>query len=98
MDFVAANICVRGGELDLIMRDNCTWVFVEVRYRKSDWFGGATSSITASKWRRLRHSSAVWLARRGLGLETTMCRFDVVAIDGVPPQITWFPNALNLDR
>ncbi|MGQ7114714.1 YraN family protein, partial [Escherichia sp. TWPC-MK] len=33
--FVAANVNERGGEIDLIMREGRTTVFVEVRYRRA---------------------------------------------------------------
>ncbi|RLR18113.1 YraN family protein [Sodalis-like symbiont of Bactericera trigonica] len=39
--FVAANRRIRSGEIDLIMLDRFTWVFVEVRYRRSDGFDTA---------------------------------------------------------
>lgn len=51
--FVAANMRIRGGEIDLIMLDRFTWVFVEVRYRRSDSYGTAAESVTPRKCRRL---------------------------------------------
>ncbi|MGL5728891.1 MAG: YraN family protein, partial [Plesiomonas sp.] len=50
--FIAANVTVRGGELDLIMRDQYDWIFVEVRYRRSNRYGSAIESITAKKQQR----------------------------------------------
>jgi len=95
LTFTAANVAVRGGELDLIMRDGQTWVFVEVRYRRSDAFGDAAASVTYRKQRRLLHAAAVWLARQGASFETSSCRFDVLAITG--SQLEWIPNAFNAD-
>ena len=46
--FVAANVNERGGEIDLIMREGRTTVFVEVRYRRSALYGGAAASVTRS--------------------------------------------------
>ncbi|WP_171853163.1 YraN family protein [Dickeya dadantii] len=89
--FVAANVTVRGGELDLIMRDGRTWVFVEVRYRRNGDFGGAAASITRQKRLSLLHAAAVWLARQGASLDSTDCRFDVLAVTG--SQVEWLPNA-----
>ncbi|MEL5667404.1 YraN family protein [Serratia ureilytica] len=91
----AANVAVRGGELDLIMRDGATWVFVEVRYRRNDAFGGAAASVTSRKQQRLLHAAAVWLAGRGASFDTSSCRFDVLAITG--SQLEWIPNAFNAD-
>ncbi|QIZ52726.1 YraN family protein [Dickeya zeae] len=89
--FVAANVTVRGGELDLIMRDGNSWVFVEVRYRRNSDFGGAAASITRQKQRSLLHAASVWLSRQGASLDATDCRFDVLAITG--SQVEWLPNA-----
>ncbi|QIZ45705.1 YraN family protein [Dickeya zeae] len=89
--FVAANVTVRGGELDLIMRDGNSWVFVEVRYRRNSDFGGAAASITRQKQRSLLHAASVWLARQGTSLDSTDCRFDVLAVTG--SQVEWLPNA-----
>lgn len=95
MTFIAANVVVRGGELDLIMRDGNTWVFVEVRYRRNDAFGSAAASITYHKQRRLLYAATVWLAGRGASFDTSSCRFDVLAITG--SQLEWIPNAFNAD-
>lgn len=89
--FYAANVTLRGGELDLIMCDGDIWVFVEVRYRKSSLYGDAAASVSYTKQRRLLRSAAIWLAERGGGFETTDCRFDVLAITG--SQLQWLPNA-----
>ncbi|MCL2892789.1 YraN family protein [Brenneria tiliae] len=93
LTFAAANVTLRGGELDLIMRDRQTWVFVEVRYRRNADFGGAAASVTRQKQRRLLHAAAVWLAQRGASFDTVDCRFDVLAITG--DRFTWIPNAFN---
>lgn len=93
LHFVAANVRYRTGEIDLIMRDRQTWVFVEVRYRRSDHFGGAIASITRSKQQKLLRAAALWLHRRGQSFDTVDCRFDVVAITG--EQVEWLPNAFN---
>ncbi|MCE9885351.1 YraN family protein [Obesumbacterium proteus] len=91
LNFYAANVTLRGGELDLIMRDGETWVFVEVRYRRTSLYGDAAASVSYTKQRRLLHSAAIWLAERGGSFDTTDCRFDVLAITG--SQLQWLPNA-----
>lgn len=48
LHFIAANVRERGGEIDLIMREGNTTVFVEVRYRRSAQFGGAAASVTGA--------------------------------------------------
>ncbi len=47
--FIAANARERGGEIDLIMRDGTVTVFIEVRYRRSAWYGDAAASVTPQK-------------------------------------------------
>lgn len=51
--FIAANVNERGGEIDLIMREGRTTIFVEVRYRRSALYGGAAASVTRSKQHKL---------------------------------------------
>ncbi|WP_409309207.1 YraN family protein [Pectobacterium sp. B1J-3] len=93
LHFIAANATFRGGEIDLIMRDQQTWVFVEVRYRCNADFGGAAASVTRRKQQRLLHAASVWLARQNASFDTVDCRFDVLAMTG--DQFVWLPNAFN---
>ena len=70
----------RFGEIDIIARDGPTLVFVEVKARLSDDFGGAAAAVTAWKQRRDRGRWPIdYLSRRRL--HECPCRFDVVAID-----------------
>ena len=91
--FVAANVACRLGEIDLIMRDQHTWVFVEVRYRRNALFGGAAASVTHQKQKRLLQAASFWLAGRNASFDTSSCRFDVLAITG--SQIEWLQDAFN---
>lgn len=91
--FIAANATCRGGELDIVMRDKQTWVFVEVRYRRNASFGGAAASVTYPKQQRLLRAAAFWLAQHNASFDTSSCRFDVLAITG--NQIEWLPDAFN---
>ena len=75
------NYNTRHGELDLVMRDGDTVVFVEVRYRKSAGHGDAAASVTASKQARLILAAQHWLAAHPQHARRT-CRFDVVSYDG----------------
>ncbi|CNH68372.1 YraN family protein [Yersinia pekkanenii] len=93
--FKAANVSYKCGEIDLIMRDESTWVFVEVRFRRNDLFGGAAASVTYRKQQRLLQAATIWLAQRGASFASTACRFDVFAITG--SQVEWLPNAFNAD-
>jgi putative endonuclease len=59
---VARNWRCRYGELDVIAADGRTVVFVEVKTRTSDQFGGVAEAVTAQKLRRLRRLAGLWLA------------------------------------
>ncbi|MFA6615438.1 MAG: YraN family protein [Hydrogenophaga sp.] len=78
-----------GGEIDLIMREaDGTLVFVEVRQRRDDRYGGAAASITAAKQARLLHAARLYLAGQ---TGPPPCRFDAVLIEA--GQLTWLRNA-----
>lgn len=91
LTLVDQNFRCKGGEIDLIMRDGATLVFVEVRQRASSTQGGAAASITPAKIRRLVCAAQVYLLRLPV---TPPCRFDVVAIDG--EQIEWLQNVIEV--
>src|SRR5215510_9386483 len=69
----------RFGEIDIIAKDGSTIVFVEVKTRMTQDFGGASAAITARKQRRVARMAVDYLARQKL--HECPCRFDVVAID-----------------
>jgi putative endonuclease len=69
----------RRGELDLVMQERDTVVFIEVRYRKNNAFGGALESITCSKQEKLRLTAEQYLQQE---TDLTRGRFDVVAMTG----------------
>ena len=91
LHFIAANVRERGGEIDLIMRDGKTTVFIEVRYRRSAAFGGAAASVTHSKQRKVLQAARLWLARHNGSFDTVDCRFDVLAFTG--NDVEWLRNA-----
>ena len=65
-------------ELDLICEDGETLVFVEVKTRSSDRFGGPESAVTLEKQKRLARAARAWLAENHAWQRP--CRFDVIAI------------------
>lgn len=95
---IAANANYRGGELDLVMRDRDTLVFVEVRYRKSTAFGGAAASVDAGKRRKLVLAAELFLASHR-EFARLSCRFDVVAAHGdvEAPTFDWLRDAFRAD-
>ncbi|MDP1525925.1 MAG: YraN family protein [Rhodocyclaceae bacterium] len=91
LKLLTRNFRVKGGEIDLICRDDITTVFVEVRRRASADFGGAGASITVTKQRRLILAARHWLARHG----DCDCRFDCILIDG--DKLEWVKDAFRPD-
>lgn len=86
---VQRNYRVRGGEIDLIMRDREHLVFIEVRYRSRDDFGDAAASVTAAKQTRLALAAQHYLLSNAIDAP---CRFDVVALQADrPPE--WIRDA-----
>jgi putative endonuclease len=79
---LATNARTRGGEIDLVMADGATLVFVEVRQRSRAEHGGAAESLDARKRVRVRRAAARWLARQGR--HDAAVRFDAVLVDGGP--------------
>lgn len=84
------NFRAKVGELDLVMRDGSTVVFVEVRYRADARQGGALESVTAAKQRRLVHTAELWLQRHP-AYAGKPARFDVVGIEG--QRLDWIKDA-----
>ena len=75
---VGRQVSDRLGEIDLIARDKDTLVFVEVKARRSDTYGGPKPAVT---WRKQRKISMVALQYlKTTGQLTTRARFDVVAV------------------
>ncbi len=60
LKLVEKNFSCRFGEIDIVMLDNKTLVFVEVRFRKNNLFGGGLESITATKQQKLRKTAELY--------------------------------------
>ncbi len=90
LKLVERNWRSRFGELDLVMRDGDTLVFVEVRYRHDPRFGGGAASIGAGKRGKLLRAAQGFLQAHPQ-LAVLPCRFDVVAFDGAvsAPACEW---------
>jgi putative endonuclease len=92
----ARNVRYRSGELDLVMDDAGTVVFVEVRYRARSDFGGGAASVDVRKCRREAHAAMLYLQDHP-ALADAPSRFDVVEATGEPPQLNWLRDAFRLD-
>lgn len=95
---IARNANARVGELDLVMQDGETLVFVEVRYRATAAFGGGAASVDARKRRRLIHAAQAFLLRHPCHADAP-CRFDVVEASGDAraPRLEWLQDAFRAD-
>ncbi len=91
LTLIERNYRSRFGEIDLIMQENDTLVFVEVRMRTHDTFGGAAFSITPAKQARLLRTARHYLAEID---SHPSCRFDVILLSGINGKtIDWIQNA-----
>lgn len=89
------NFRCRLGEIDLIMQEGNTIVFVEVRYRSNTNFGGALASISNKKQLRIIAAAQVYLQKKSQ-LSAMPARIDVIGITGKKPhqRIEWLQNAI----
>lgn len=91
LELLQRNYRCRFGEIDLIMREADTLVFVEVRLRSRTDYGGAAASITAAKQQKLVRAAKHYLAGRR---RWPPCRFDAVLLSGTDcGSIEWIKNA-----
>lgn len=88
------NFSSRLGEIDLVMEDDKTIVFVEVRYRENNRHGSGAESVTVHKQNRISRTAAWYLAKNP-HRAAQFCRFDVISIDAQKKEhgIDWIQNA-----
>lgn len=93
---LASNWRCRTGELDLVMLEGDTVVFVEVRYRRHIGWGGALASVDRRKQQKLVRTAAQFLQSEP-HWNNRPCRFDVVALGGdeQAPSFDWIRNAFD---
>ena len=89
-----ANFRIRSGEIDLIMEDGGTLVFVEVKYRSGRTYGRGEEHVDKRKQATIIRVAEYYLLREDL-YERCPCRFDVISIDG-SGNITHYENAFGL--
>ena len=94
LKLIEKNFYSRFGEIDLIMLDKNTLVFIEVRSRKNMGFGSPLESITSVKQKKLR-KTADFFFLKNVNYSKMPARFDVILIpptSGNDP-INWLQNA-----
>lgn len=79
LTLLARNYRSRGGEIDLVMKERDSLVFVEVRYRRNSAYGRAAETVDARKQRRIVQCARHYLLRHRQ--TSAPARFDVVSIE-----------------
>ncbi len=80
-ELIDHNVHAPGGELDLIMKQNDEWVFVEVKTRRSHAYGTAAESITFTKIKRMLAAIEHYFLVRNNFLDIPVFRIDIVALE-----------------
>lgn len=90
----ARNYRCKAGEIDLIMTQDETLVFVEVRLRRNNRFASAAETVDGRKQQKLLRAAQHYLLQHRL-TERVACRFDIIAFNrGLDVEaVTWLPNA-----
>ena len=99
---IEQNYQCRHGDIDLVMKDNDTVVFVEVRFRRSNRYGSGIESVDFRKQAKLVACAKHYLQKHGT-TDKQKCRFDVLALGAdlasgnttneTAQQVQWIPNA-----
>lgn len=89
---LARNVRFRGGELDLVMQERETVVFVEVRVRNNPRFGSGAETVTTKKQQRVILAAQLYLQQHPEH-QRRPCRFDVISISG--NELQWLKAAFS---
>lgn len=96
LTLIEQNYLTKGGEIDIIMLDKAEQilVFVEVRYRKNNFFGSAVDSVDSSKQTKIIHTANHYLQQNS-EFDNFICRFDVIGVESdlKYPKIYWIKDA-----
>ncbi|MES1988650.1 MAG: YraN family protein [Pseudomonadota bacterium] len=92
LKLVTQNYHCKYGEIDLVMKDAKTLVFIEVRLRSNNQFGSAGASITPQKQQKLILTAQHYLQQYG----DCQCRFDAILMNKTDVNhIEWVRNAFD---
>lgn len=92
--FKQSNYLCQLGEIDLIMEDKEVLVFIEVRFREGNDYGGALASVSRGKQTKIIRTAKLYLLENKL-YDKVYCRFDVITGEHIHDtlQIEWYKNA-----
>ena len=94
LTYVTSNYHSRAGEIDIVMRDGVTWVFVEVKFRKTNTHGTAVDFFHQAKRKKFVKAVQYFMHNHSLNPAMVDHRIDLVAIDGSIDEknIQWFKS------
>lgn len=91
------NYRCKNGEIDLIMQEDDTIIFIEVRFRANTTYGSGSETVTKQKQYRIIKTALFYLKQKQL-LEKNSCRFDVVSVTqhDLQPTLEWIKDAFQV--
>lgn len=94
MTLLSRNFNSRYGEIDLVMQDTDSLVFVEVRYRNTHGLVDGIASVNTGKQQKLIRTAQYYLQQNKVGIDTN-ARFDIISVTHKhnQPEISWLKNA-----
>ncbi|MFN3234697.1 MAG: YraN family protein [Gammaproteobacteria bacterium] len=97
LKLVRENYNCRMGEIDLIMKEHDTLVFIEVRYRNTTQFGTPAETVDHRKQHRLTRAAQIFL-RSNQEYQEDPARFDIIGITDYNGNLEfeWHKNALEV--
>ena len=91
LDLIEQNYRCREGEIDLIMSDCDTLVFIEVKQRSTQRYGSPAATVTHKKLSKIYRTAERFLQQRP-EFAHMRARFDVVAFQSSNPTPTWLKS------
>lgn len=91
---IASRIRCRFGEIDLIMQQQKTMVFIEVKGRKNSHFYEVFSAITPKKQQNMIRCAKTYMQQHDLS-QHFFVRFDAVAVNLDTQTCVWLPGAFD---
>ena len=96
LKLITKNYRCKFGEIDIIMQDKQSLVFVEVRFRKNETFGSGAETITYNKQKKLIKTASYYLQQHPKTAHLA-ARFDVISMSTEPnsdiSKIDWIKDA-----
>ncbi len=98
LKLIGSNYHSRFGEIDLIMLEKSTLVFIEVRFRRSNNYGSPIATVSLQKQKKIRLTAAHFLQKHEK-FQHLNCRFDVIGLScltgSAKYKFDWIKNAFS---